>query len=94
MSEKVNSNGDRNATYWDPTYLTSSSLQSRHKDSPPLYAAIILNQPIEDKWQLLEVCKGAKTIVYADGGANQVFDLAKSDEERKALVCPIIAQRR
>ncbi|KAL9024854.1 MAG: hypothetical protein Q9196_006213 [Gyalolechia fulgens] len=40
---------------------------------------------MEDKRQLLDLCQGAKTVVYADGGANQIFHLDKTDEEQQTL---------
>ncbi|KAI4169429.1 MAG: hypothetical protein LQ343_005733 [Gyalolechia ehrenbergii] len=85
MSSGTNENGSRNRTYWDPTYLTQSGLISKRKDASPLYAVIVVNQPIENKRQLLDLCNGAKAIVYADGGANQIFHLAKTDEEQRIL---------
>ncbi|KAL8722338.1 MAG: hypothetical protein Q9225_001186 [Loekoesia sp. 1 TL-2023] len=102
MFDGPSGDGGQNAIYWDPTFLTKGNLKGKQKDSPPLYAVIVLNQPIEDKQQLLELCSGgtfpfepfmesrlivhqAKTTVYADGGANQVFHLAKTDEEQETM---------
>lgn len=93
MSSGTNENGSRNRTYWDPTYLTQSGLISKRKDASPLYAVIVVNQPIENKRQLLDLCNGAKAIVYADGGANQIFHLAKTDEEQRILVCRSSSKR-
>ncbi|KAL8933494.1 MAG: hypothetical protein Q9216_006339 [Gyalolechia sp. 2 TL-2023] len=86
MPYGTNDIGSHNATYWDPTFLTQSSLLSKQKVATPLYAVIVVNQPIEEKRQLLNLCNRAKAIVYADGGANQIFHLNKTDEEQQTLV--------
>ncbi|KAI4186811.1 MAG: hypothetical protein L6R41_003232 [Letrouitia leprolyta] len=85
MSYDMKDIDSHNATYWNPTFLTYRGLSSKHKETPPLYAVIVVNQPVEDKRQLLDLCEGAKKIVYADGGANRIFHLEKTDEEQEIL---------
>lgn len=86
MAHDIKSTGTQNAKFWDPTFLTHSALSGKRKDASPLYAVVVVNQPVEDKRQLLDLCNGAKTVVYADGGANQIFHLATTEEEQQALV--------
>ncbi|KAL8929278.1 MAG: hypothetical protein Q9208_001361 [Pyrenodesmia sp. 3 TL-2023] len=80
------------ATHWDPTFLTSKGTKNGGEEQTehPVYCVIILNQPIESKRQIVNVCNGAWRIVYADGGANQIFHTAKTDDEEKVLAPDVI----
>ncbi|KAL8749180.1 MAG: hypothetical protein Q9199_007846 [Rusavskia elegans] len=79
-------------TCWEPAFVTSKLLKGE-KAPPNLpfgssgqYAAIVVNQPIEDQQKLLDILAGATLIVFADGAANYVRDLELTESEEQNLI--------
>ncbi|KAL8752554.1 MAG: hypothetical protein Q9184_005691 [Pyrenodesmia sp. 2 TL-2023] len=91
-SNSMTSDHSAYVTHWDPTFLTCKGAKNGGKEQKeyPRYCVIILNQPIENKRQIINVCNGAWRIIYADGGANRIFHTARTDDEEKVLAPDII----
>lgn len=59
--------GNSETTYWEPTFVTSKLLKGEKAPlnlpfgSSSQYAAIVVNQPIEDQQILLDILAGGTT---------------------------------
>ncbi|KAI4239523.1 MAG: hypothetical protein LQ349_000283 [Xanthoria aureola] len=60
-------------TIWEPAFITP-------------YAAIVVNQPIEDQQLLLDILAGATLTVFADGAANHIKDLKLTGPEEQQSI--------
>ncbi|KAI4105197.1 MAG: hypothetical protein LQ339_003528 [Xanthoria mediterranea] len=79
-------------TIWEPAFITSKLLHRKiaHDDFPSgsssQYAAVVVNQPIEDQQLLLDILAGATLTVFADGAANYVKDLKLTEPEEQNTI--------
>ncbi|KAI4184608.1 MAG: hypothetical protein LQ346_006079 [Caloplaca aetnensis] len=91
-SDSTTSHRGAHVTYWDPTFLTSKDAKNSggKQTEHPVYCVIILNQPIENKKQIINICNGAWRTVYADGGANRIFHTARTNDEEQILAPDVI----
>ncbi|KAL8979487.1 MAG: hypothetical protein Q9205_005191 [Flavoplaca limonia] len=82
-------------TYWEPAFIIRNVLDWNGDfpdilaKSTPKYAAIVINQPIEDQYVLKTILAGGiltTLIVFADGAANHVNDLKLTESEEQGLI--------
>lgn len=83
---------DQNPKSWDPARFTHGHIhglgdEAFEPDAFKQHTVIILNNPLENKNLLFDVCMEARCIVCADGGANRLYDLHLAGKEESTCVC-------
>lgn len=78
---------DQNPKLWHPARFTHGSIHGSGDgpfgpDEVKQHTVIILNNPLENRNLLVDVCIEARCIVCADGGANRLHDLHLAGKEK------------